>query len=226
MKTKTLLIAAATLAVGIISSQAAVYSQNIVGYYNTAIGPSQFVFVSAQMQSGAGGYAVNDLLTNGVPDQSTLYIWTGSGYGKTLVYYAGYGWYDGADLATNQIGGGVGAFLLSGDTVNTNTITIIGTVPQGGFTNTIASGFGVYALPYPVSTNIDSSLVGFPSQDQDTYFAWNPVSQSFSDTYIYYAGYGWYSGATQVYPQPKVGEAFFYENASGSIQWTNSFSVQ
>ncbi len=34
MKTKTLLIAAAALAAGIISSQAQVYSQNIVGYAN------------------------------------------------------------------------------------------------------------------------------------------------------------------------------------------------
>ena len=226
---KTLLIAAAALAAGIISTQASsVYSQNIVGYYNTTINPNQFLLVGPQMQDSSGTFNVNNVLSNGVPDGSTMFIWTGTTYGTTLTYYAGFGWYDSlGNFATNTLGGGTAGFLLSGDTVNTNTFTCIGNVPQGNFSNQVTSGFGVYSIPFPISAGIDSTNVNFPAQDGDTYFYWNPTNQNYNTTYTYYAGYGWYDSlGSPASPTPKVGEGFFYLNANAPATWTNSFSAQ
>ncbi len=53
---KTLLIAAAALAASLIPSQAQVYSQNIVGYVNTAIpGGGALTLVANPIQTVVGG---------------------------------------------------------------------------------------------------------------------------------------------------------------------------
>jgi len=104
---KTLLIAAAALAAGIISTQAQVYSQNVVGYVNQPIPAGGYQIVGGQMVNGSDANAtngdVNVLLgaglisspvpaTGGNPGQdpslstnSVLYFWTGAGY--QLYYY-------------------------------------------------------------------------------------------------------------------------------------------
>src|SRR5215469_5024220 len=83
---KTLLIAASALAASVISSQAGVYSQNIVGYVNTPV-PTGFVNMAvpldAQDPSGSG---VNNAITNtlavfsGAYDGSLLYVFNGVNY--------------------------------------------------------------------------------------------------------------------------------------------------
>ena len=50
---KTLLMAAATLAAGIISSQAQVYSQNVVGYINQPIPANRYEIVGSQLVGGS-----------------------------------------------------------------------------------------------------------------------------------------------------------------------------
>ena len=95
MKTKSLLIAAATLAVGIISTQAQVYSQNIVGYVNlTSIsGGATPLSTSLDMidSNGNTNSATNILVNvfdvgigNGPLDNSQLIIWNGT---KFQTYY-------------------------------------------------------------------------------------------------------------------------------------------
>jgi hypothetical protein len=86
---KTLLIAAAALAVGIISSQAqTVYSQNVVGYVNQTIPAHSFQIIAGQMINGSDAAQtngnINTVLTNGLVSDvngppngsnSVVYIW-------------------------------------------------------------------------------------------------------------------------------------------------------
>jgi hypothetical protein len=77
MRTKTLLIAAAALAAGVISSEAQVYSANIVGYVNVNLPAGQLALISNPLDDGTN--QANDLLS-GLPNKSTLDVWNGSGF--------------------------------------------------------------------------------------------------------------------------------------------------
>jgi len=91
MKAKTLLIAAAALAAGVISSQAQVYSQNIVGYVNSAMGGG-YVNVAVPLDLSNGNSLTNIFQNpvaggNGGPnggsgplDFTTVLVWSGTGY--------------------------------------------------------------------------------------------------------------------------------------------------
>lgn len=114
---KTLLAVAAALAASVISSQAQVYSQNVVGYYNQVIPSHKFYFFANQLTTGTDANQTNNnvnlVLTNGFTSDgagvtnSVLYVWTGAGYGTILTYFTaadadtffladqGNGWYDG-----------------------------------------------------------------------------------------------------------------------------------
>jgi len=107
MKTKTLLIAAAALAVGVISSEAQVYSQNVVGYVNQTIPAGGYQIIGSQLIGGSDvnqtNGDVNTTLINGLvsspvpatagnPGQdpalstnSQMIYWNGSGF--TTYYY-------------------------------------------------------------------------------------------------------------------------------------------
>src|ERR1035437_4228217 len=82
---KTLLMAAAALAAGIITSQAQpVYSQNIVGYVNTVTpgGGTYLIAVPFNVGVSNGANEVWPLVGGlpSIPDSSQLLVWTGSGY--------------------------------------------------------------------------------------------------------------------------------------------------
>jgi hypothetical protein len=91
MRTKTLLIAAAALAVGVASSMAQTYSQNIVGYVNTPIPPNYSLLVTpVSPNTTNNAEAILPCLASG--DQ--ILVWTGGGYAAD--YYNGPGdWYNG-----------------------------------------------------------------------------------------------------------------------------------
>jgi len=87
MRTKTLLIAAATLAVGAAASMAqTTYSQNVVGYANVATlgSGSTYYFLAVPFTVGSSNGA-NEIwpLSNGtptLPDGSQIMIWSGTQY--------------------------------------------------------------------------------------------------------------------------------------------------
>ena len=94
MKTKTLLIAAAALAAGVISSQAqSVYSQNIVGYVNqTSPGGFALTLVANPLQNITGSTTNNgtSVFQNFVGGESVL-VWNGNGYYQYIYAGAGVG---------------------------------------------------------------------------------------------------------------------------------------
>src|SRR5450432_1551654 len=86
---KTLLIAAAALVAGVISSDAQVYSANIVGYVNVPMPAAALVLTSNPLDDGTN--TANSLLAS-LPKASLLEVWTGSGFSvlsKTSTGFAG-----------------------------------------------------------------------------------------------------------------------------------------
>jgi hypothetical protein len=132
---KTLLIAAAALAAGVISSQAQVYSQNIVGYVNL---PAVAGFTAMCNPLSNNG---NDSATNlfdcvsGANDGSIILTWTGTSY-KQVVFDSQNGstlFDDGATFlptAPPILSPGKG-FLFNNQAAS-NTFTFVGTVLVGG----------------------------------------------------------------------------------------------
>jgi hypothetical protein len=77
MKSKTLLIAAAALVAATISSEAQVYSANIVGYVNVTLPAGQFALVSNPLDDGTN--TANDLLGT-LPNKSQVQLWNGTAF--------------------------------------------------------------------------------------------------------------------------------------------------
>jgi hypothetical protein len=86
---KTLLIAAAALVAGVISSEAQVYSANIVGYVNVVMPAGALVLTSNPLDDGTN--TADSILAN-LPNKSALETWNGSGFtviAKTSTGFAG-----------------------------------------------------------------------------------------------------------------------------------------
>jgi len=239
---KTLLIAAAALAAGIISSQAQVYSQNVVGYVNLTVPNGQFALLANQLDTGSN--TLDNVIQNGaVSSDTTVLYWTGSAFHQFIYYNTadspdgGQGWYDLNSLApcTNSLvpTGGVFVHNTSGSAI---TLPTVGTVLQGTNLVNILAGFNIYSLPEPLGgTSLDSQ--NFPAvSSSDTYLKWTG-----SNYYqlIYYnaadspdGGTGWYDLNTLAYEStnPAVwapaGGSFFINHSGATEIWTNVFNVQ
>ncbi|MEI6195092.1 MAG: hypothetical protein WCS42_12265 [Verrucomicrobiota bacterium] len=220
MKSKTLLIAAAALAAGIISSQAqSVYSQNVVGYVNLTITNNALYTVTAlQLQCGVSN-GLNEVFSSFGPAQSgdTVFLWDSTGQqfaGGGYNFYwdpslnggaGGPSWYDQAgngSLLTSypKIKVGSSAFIQGSGIVNpSDTLTLVGQVSiASGTTNSLPFlGGGFYSL---VGSQLPQAggLVGLGlvPPDGTLAFIWNPVTQAFKGGgYAYYEQFGWYDQA-------------------------------
>jgi hypothetical protein len=180
---KTLLIAAAALAAGVISSQAqAVYSQNIVGYVNQPT-PAGFSLFSNPLDTQDGTGAVNNNATNVFPnpfnaitqagplDGNQLLIWTGTKY-NTYVFDSnpsdtptGFTDTTGTHVLTPPLlGPGVG-FYINNTTGASLTNTVVGGVRgviTGGVSNNVViptQQFNLLGSATPLGGNILTNLL-------------------------------------------------------------------
>jgi len=195
---KTLLIAAAALAVGMTSVQAQnVYSQNVVGYYNITIPSHKYYLVANQLVNGSDVNQTNNnvqtvLKTGFISDpagvnNTILYYWNGGGY-NLYFYYTdldaqnqfdptfGDGWYDGSgNFANVSLTQGAGHFLYNPSSVPI-TNSLVGTVYQGTNVLSVVNGYNTYASISPTST---TNLVNFPGTsdptgaNNDILYLWN-----------------------------------------------------
>jgi hypothetical protein len=132
---KTLLIAAAALVAATVSSEAQVYSANIVGYVNATCPASTQVLLSNPLDDGTNH--ANDVLGS-LPNKSTIQVWNGTGftgYTKSATGFAG--------NPALPVGGG---FFVNSVSPFTNTF-VGNVVPNpGGNTATNALPAGVQVL--------------------------------------------------------------------------------
>jgi hypothetical protein len=190
MRTKTLLIAVAALAAGILSSSAQTYSQNVVGYYNVTIPGGQYFILGNQLANGSDANQtnndINSVFTSGFSSDSNgpgpgsqcaqCLIWNGALKGYNNYYFlnasdavayngAGStaGWVDGNGNPVSgvKIPQGLAAFIYN-PTASAFTATVTGTVLQGtnNLVNLVANQYSLTSLAQPIATNVDSTATG------------------------------------------------------------------
>ncbi len=232
MRTKTLIIAAAALAAGMLTSSAQTYSQNIVGYVNQPILPFYNMFVVPfAVNSSNNAEAVFPALQGG----DFLATWDPVGQAYTFSVYNGTpgSWYDGLSYATVNsplLPVGTGVFYNNGQGVNeTNTYT--GTVVLSQ-TVTLYNFYNMVGSAVPIAASIEDANIGLipnTMQGGDFVATWDPVAQGY--TFSVYNGTpgSWYDGlsyATVPAPNISVGQGFFYNNGQGVNEtWTQTVTI-
>jgi hypothetical protein len=205
MKIKTLAIAAATLAVGAITSQAQVYSQNIVGYINQVCPLNTLVLAANPLDNGT-----NDLnsLLGALPSKSTVQVWNGAGY-TTIT--------KGATWPAQTIPVGTGFFIKSAALI-TNTYTGTVVCPVGGtVTNALAlNTLYLVGSKIPYATDLNDTNLGLnilPSKS--TIQLWNGAGYT-----TLTKGATWPAGNTN-----PVAGGFFVKSAAAT-NWVQSLPAQ
>jgi len=225
---KTLLIAAAALAAGVITSQAQVYSQNVVGYVNQTLPANSYQILGSQLIGGSDSAQtngdINATLVNGFVSQpldppnthsnSAIYLWNGISY-VTYYYFnqadattwEGFaspaGWYDLlGNYANVKLTGNQAAFIQNHSS-SPMTVTTVGTVFQGTNTSSIVAGYNLVALAVPISTNAFGGTFGLPASMTSSPL--DPPNPSRNDTI-----YAW-NGISYT--------TYYYFNAADATTW-------
>jgi hypothetical protein len=252
MRTKTLLIAtAAALAAGIISSQAQVYSQNIVGYVNI---PAKIGYniVANPLDNGADNLTNVINNSNGQWNYTYAYIYTGTGYSTyTIDNGVATGVADPSDsfAVTAPIIKPGQAFFFQNNTGTSNTLTCVGTVhvdapsPTNGVvgvsTNTLgltgSSQLSFVGSVIPVGGGL-ASVDQFPATNGTLNYAYVNVPNinaagnltGFTQYTVdngFASGFADPSDSFQVAePILQVGSGFFFQDNLGhSAPWVQSF---
>lgn len=211
MKAKTLLVAAAALAAATISSQAQVYSQNIVGYANVVLGPG-YTLISNPLDDGNGNQLTNVMASAGLANKSQVITWNGTGYNGAIGKITG-GWGGNTTLPP-----GTGFFVNNSSTTKTNTFVGSLVVLSGAnVTNVLTSGYSLVGSPIPYAgeattdTNINLLNAGLANKSQ--LISWNSGSQTFNGAVGKITG-----GFGGTFPIT-VGQGFFINNSSTSVNW-------
>ncbi|HXT12954.1 MAG TPA: hypothetical protein VN873_15440 [Candidatus Angelobacter sp.] len=192
MRTKTLLLSAAAIVAGILSSQAQsnVFSANVVGYVSVVFpGNGQYQLCANPFDDGNGNYVTN-VLGNSLPKQSQVLVWNGTGYNIITRGGTPAAWPVGT---TQQIPPGVGFFVkngFAGSPPITNVFVGSIVVPNGGsVTNQIPVGYTLLGSPIPYAGNVaiagqsggDTNLdFGDAVGKQSQILVWDSASQGYA----------------------------------------------
>ena len=216
MKEKTLLIAAAALAAGVMTSQAQVYSQNIVGYINIPLVAGQQNLIANQLDLDGTGTnnTLASLFGTNLPNNASIQVWNGAGFVPDA-YSTSSGWTTTSNPTINAaLQPGKGFFIK---TKNAITVTLVGNVLVGTNNLAVPAGNFVYAPTVPVAGTLDSTN-GFPIANNNTVQVWNGAGYN---PYSYSSSSGWSPSD----PQLTVGQAVFI-SVKKSTNWTEVLTVQ
>jgi hypothetical protein len=227
MRTKTLLLAAAFTAAGIVAIQAQsnVYSLNVVGYYNIVIpggglpnAPSRMKLATVQLKNaGIANPTLANTLTN-VPAGLQVHVWnqTAGGFSGAIEYLGAVdGWE--ADAAIPY---GAGLFLKN-VTATDMTVTVVGEVMQGANVNTWTTLMNPRGSQVPQAGLITTDL-GYDTVGALIY-SWNNPNPSWNgpNELLGVGPVEWELGERTL----AVGEAVMTKSA-GAKQWNRNFTVQ
>jgi hypothetical protein len=243
MKAKTLLIAAATLAAGVMSSQAAVYSQNVVGYVNTVItNKGSYNLLCNPLDDGNGNYATNifNLATAPLIKGSQILTWNPISVGYNIVQITGSttggtNWPAGT---VTQIPPGTGFFIRNGsgpsDISQLFTNTFVGTVALTSgqsVTNPIPNGYQMYGSSLPITGNVcvattpggDPNMNYTPLIKGSQVLTWNYTSAGFNVVQLTGSTTGGTNWPTTVTITPGEGFFIFNKGAATNVIQTATF---
>lgn len=227
MRTKTLLLSAAAIAAGIVSSQAQsnVYSANIVGYVTTVFAPAgQYTLVANPLDSGSNN--VVGLLDAVLPNKSQVLIWDVNSAGYLTSTKGNNSW--NTNLALPP---GTGFFVKTpAAQVAPITNTFVGNIiaaPNGGTNNVnLPAAYYLSGSPIPFSGNLNDYLTGatntvnlggiLPNKSQVQ--VWDVPSQGYIT-----ATRGNNTWNTNLNIAPGQG---FFINSKVATNWVQTLSVQ
>jgi hypothetical protein len=225
MRTKTLLIAAATLVAGFISSEAqTVYSVNIAGYVTALPANGQFTLLANPLDNGTNNLTS---LFPGIPGASTIQTWNGSGYDA---YKFSAGHWKNLDPNNNTnadnfiIPPGVGFFISIGGS-NPYTNTFVGNVvPQSSgasVTNIVQPGLQLIGSLIPFADAVtNTATVNLPVAGATTLQTWDPIAQQF--VFFKFTAGSWKLNGSASTPQAPVitpAQGFFLAPPTVSNVW-------
>lgn len=206
-------------------------SISVVGYVNTTL------------QSSPSGSATNLIANplNGTNNNLNTILPLPDGHGGTTIlrfnpatatyhepiqFIDGFGWYS-ADPGENYtLNPGEGFFIMPTGS-NALTVTFIGEVPQGSFTNTLPVGWSIKSSVVPQAGSLNS--LGFPTGDGDMVITFNSATQQFDEPYLYADGFGWVlanSGdPVPAGPVIPVGKGFMVFKTTAAA-WARTFHIE
>jgi hypothetical protein len=168
MRTKNLLLSAAALAAGIVSSsaQSNVYSVNIVGYVNKPLPSGALELIQNPLNDGTN--TLNSTMF-GLSSGSIAYVWNGSGYSSSTRGKAA--WDPNLSVPT-----GLGYFVKRSGAVGTN--TFVGSVvvgPGQSVTNPLTGGaIRLVGSAIPYADTLNGTNLGLASAPNGTIlYKWN-----------------------------------------------------
>jgi hypothetical protein len=231
MRTKTLIIAVAALAAGILTSSAQTYSQNIVGYVNQVLPVGNTLIAipvnTTNIATIDAGQALSCLQGG-----DSIITFNGVGYSAYGFLNAGPGltWQypDGSFSDTApQLKIGQGFFYSNGQSApETNTFAGTVILTQAA---PLVVGYSMVASAPPIAGALDSANFSMPLQAGDSIITFNGVGYS---TYGYLnAGPGltWQypdGSFSDTAPSVTVGQGFFYSNGQSATEtWTQNLVV-
>ncbi|MCX6896603.1 MAG: hypothetical protein NTZ16_14140 [Verrucomicrobia bacterium] len=223
MRTQKILVAAATLAVGIATSMAdPVYSQNIVGYINLTLQPG-FNLVANQLNSGAGSNALNAVFPTAT-DGAYIYTYGNGAFTIDIFDSTVPGWVDSTtgNPSATVVNPGQGFFYFQPGSATT--VTLVGSVKTGTNSITLNPNFSLVSSATPESYSLTGT--NFPVADGLIYYELATGGTGFNQSIYDATVPGWvdYTTGNPTSPTPSVGQGFFIFNPSSSITWTRAFN--
>jgi hypothetical protein len=199
------------------TSQAQVYSQNIVGYINVQLtNTSGFTLIANQLDLDGTGLhnGIYTAVGTNLPSGSQVECWNGTSF-KTATFN-GTAWSAAANTAlfTNSMNPSGGFFMYVPTPTN---VTFVGNVITGTNTYPVIAGFRIVSNGGPVTGGIQTVL-GYTPSVNDQVEVWNGTTYK---THTY-NGSAWNGGGE---PVLTVGEAVFL-NAANNTNWTQILNVQ
>lgn len=213
-------MAGAALALSLATSQAQVYSANIVGYANVLVkGNGAFTLMANPFDDGNGNYATN-LLNSALPKKSVLETWNGVTFDSVQKGGTPPNWPTNTSV---QLPPGTGFFVQNGSVGSAApdlTNTFVGTVAVnvgGSVTNAEPIGFTLQGSPIPYAGNI--AIIGQNGGDANMDFGGPLTKKSVIETWngstfdsVQKGGSPATWGGTATVG---VGQGFFVQNVNG-----------
>jgi plastocyanin len=240
MRTKAVVLGAAVLAAGALTSMAQqnVYSLNVVGYINLSL-PSGYSLIANQL-NGTNNVLNTVFGTSFAQDGEQVLKWNASsqGFNQPDTFYTAAtagtaGWYDSSfNPSTTTVSPGEGVFFYNAG--STATVTLVGSVPQTTNTTSLVPGYTFASISAPVAVDLTTnSTLALPSFAQDgPSYATFTTGVGYSQPITFYTAAtagtaGWYdSSFNPAHIIPAVGQGFLIYNDGAAVPWTTSFTVQ
>jgi len=211
MRTKTLLLSAAAIVAGVLSSQAQsnVYSANIVGYVSVTNTANLFVLLANPLDNGTNNLTS---LFPTAPNGSQIQVWNGSGFVGATKQLTG-------NWSTNLVIPPGRGFFAKFPVSGTNTFVGSVAVPVGGsVTNALAAGlFTLVGSPIPYSDNLTGTNLNLQLANGSQIQVWNGTG--FQGATKNLTG-NWNTNLNIV-----PGEGFFLKSATAT-NWVQSLILQ